>query len=318
MCLFPKYIKNPRYRVNKGKYDFGAIDDWRKAWVPVGCGECLECRKQKAQGWRVRLLEEMKVQKNKYFVTLTFNNESLSKLCKEQDTTECNAIATIAVRRFLERIRKKYKHSIKHWLITELGHENTERIHLHGVIFTDFPINNEWLQKFWKYGKTDIGRFCNDMTINYIVKYVTKIDKEHKNYKAIILCSRGIGKSFIETSTAKRTYKYKKGRSAEYYELQNGRRVALPIYYRNKLYSDKERQNLWTDRLDKGEIYVNGIRIRNINSEKSQKYYYKLLEEQQRQNTELGYGSPTKEWQKEDYNITFKMLQRRQKDKKGI
>lgn len=143
MCLYPRFIKNPRYRVTKGKYDFGAITDERAKYVPIGCGNCIECRQQKAREWQTRLHEELKITNYAYFVTLTFSNESLEELakeleCKEPDT---NGVATIAVRRFLERWRYKYKKSVRHWLITELGHENTERIHLHGILFCDFPIN---------------------------------------------------------------------------------------------------------------------------------------------------------------------------------
>lgn len=312
MCLYPRFIKNPAY--SKQKYlKIGVTQDERKKYVPIGCGECLECRRQKAQMWRVRLCEELKVNKYAYFVTLTFNNDNLEKLAKEVDVknAECNAVATHAVRRFLERWRKKYKKSLRHWLITELGHENTERIHLHGIIFSDFEITNELLQSFWKYGLADTGQYCNIQTINYIVKYVTKIDADHKNYKAVILTSAGIGKAFTETIAAKNTYKYRPHKTVEYYTLSNGYKVALPIYYRNKFWSPKERANLWTERLDKGEIFVNGIRIRNIESEDSQKYYYKLLEDLQRDNINLGYGDTSKEWQKEKYNITFKMLQRK-------
>ena len=43
------------------------------------------------------------------FITLTFSNEELEKLIQETGIQESNAVATIAVRRFLERWRKKYK-----------------------------------------------------------------------------------------------------------------------------------------------------------------------------------------------------------------
>lgn len=321
MCLYPRFIKNKRYlayNTSHKKWEkIAECEDYRKMYVPIGCGECYECRRQKAQQWRVRLQEELKVNKHAYFVTLTFSNESLLKLMKETETTtETNAIATLAVRRFLERYRKKNKHSLKHWLITELGHENTERIHLHGIIFTKDELTNEELAKYWKYGRTDTGQYCNEQSINYIVKYVTKIDVDHKTYKAVILCSSGLGENFVHTIGAKQTYKYKPRASAEYYTLNNGNKVALPIYYRNKLYTQKERDKMWTDRLDKAEIYVNGIRIRNINTNKGQQEYYKVLQCQQEWNKKIGYGDTSKEWQKEIYNIDFKMLQSAKKCKK--
>ena len=313
MCLYPRYIKNKRYQSYKVKKGDIVCDDWRKMYVPIGCGECYECRRQKAQQWRVRLMEELKVQKYAYFVTLTFSNESLRELAIKENIEEnkLNAIATLAVRRFLERWRKAHKKSLKHWLITELGHENTERIHLHGIIFNETPLNNDILQHYWKYGHSDIGEYCNEQTINYIVKYITKIDTDHKSYKAVILCSAGIGAAYVETYEAKEKYKYHAGKTPEYYTLKNGMRVALPIYYRNKLFTQNERDRLWTERLDKGSIYVNGIEIKDIYTDEAQKYYYELLKQQQKWNVSVGYGSTAKEWQKEEYNLTFKMLQRK-------
>ena len=45
-----------------------------------------------------------------------------------------NNIATIAIRLWLERIRKKTGRSIKHWCITELGGNATERMHMQGIV----------------------------------------------------------------------------------------------------------------------------------------------------------------------------------------
>lgn len=312
MCLYPRFIKNKKYQSYKIKKGDTICTDHRKLYVAVGCGNCYECLRQKAQQWRVRLTEELKVQQNAYFVTLTFSNESLIEIANRLGTKEpdTNAAATYAVRHFLERWRKNNKKSLRHWLITELGHENTERIHLHGIIFPSEEITNETLTSYWKYGKTDIGEYCNLQTINYIVKYVTKIDKDHKTFKPIILCSSGIGAEYINTIEAKNTYKYRPKNSAEYYVLKNGNKVALPIYYRNKLYSVNERDKMWTDRLDKHTIYVNGIKINNIHTTEGETNYFDTLQTQQKWNEEIGYGNTSKEWQKEEYNVTLKMLQR--------
>ena len=48
MCLYPKMIKNPTYLPNKkNNNNPPEITDERVKWVPVGCGNCMECRKQK-------------------------------------------------------------------------------------------------------------------------------------------------------------------------------------------------------------------------------------------------------------------------------
>lgn len=312
MCLYPRFIKNPKYKVRKGVYDFGAITDERMKYVPIGCGNCIECRQQKSREWQTRLHEELKVNNHAYFTTLTFSNEDLNKLMKECECEECNGIATIAVRRFLERWRKKYRKTLRHWLITELGHENTERIHLHGILFTENPITNEDLQAVWKYGRTDTGKYCNSRSINYIVKYVTKIDLEHKTYKPIILCSAGLGSNYINIQQI-RVHAFNNEKTNENYTLPNGNIIALPIYYRNKFWTQTQRNKLWCYRLDKMKRYIRGI---EIDVSKTDKQYYDILKEQQKDNIMLGYGSTANEWQKENYNITFKMLQKATKNKK--
>ena len=311
MCLFPKLIVNRKYSGTiKNKGNPPALTDERVRYVPVACGNCLECRKAKANEWRIRLHEEIKVNNFAYFITLSFSNKSLLELSEKGNTNNLNAIATKGIRLFLERIRKKYKKSLKHWLITELGQNNTERIHLHGIIFSDFEINNNWLQNYWKYGHSDTGQFCNAKTINYIVKYLYKIDTKHKDYKPIILCSKGIGKSYINEFT-KQKHKYKNEDTKEFYTLPNGQKLNLPIYYRNKFYSEEEREKLWIQKIEKDTRYINGIKIENVlNDEKSSKYFFNVLKQQQKINIEIGFGDDSNEWKKKDYNLTLKMLKK--------
>ena len=74
MCLYPKLIKNPKYKANKKNGgQVPPIFDDRVVMVPIGCGKCMECCKQKANNWRVRLHEEIKKDNSGTFVTLTFN-----------------------------------------------------------------------------------------------------------------------------------------------------------------------------------------------------------------------------------------------------
>ena len=48
MCLYPKFIDNPRYRKNKKNGGIiPAVSDERVLLVPIGCGKCMECKKQK-------------------------------------------------------------------------------------------------------------------------------------------------------------------------------------------------------------------------------------------------------------------------------
>eukprot|EP00697_Spironema_sp_BW2_P005853 gnl/Spiro4/18160_TR9695_c0_g1_i1.p1 gnl/Spiro4/18160_TR9695_c0_g1~~gnl/Spiro4/18160_TR9695_c0_g1_i1.p1 ORF type:complete len:277 (-),score=-54.91 gnl/Spiro4/18160_TR9695_c0_g1_i1:3-833(-) len=208
MCLYPKLVRNPRYtETSKNGGNIPPVHDERVLYVPYSCGNCMECRKQNARQWQVRLMEDIKVNKEVMMITLTFSNESYSELyhkiiienmkLEDGDYLIDNLIATQATRYFLERWRKKHKKSLRHWLVTELGHEGTENIHLHGLIWNkDYRL----IEKLWQYGYVWPGSYVNMRTVNYIVKYVNKADADHPTYKSIILTSAGIGASYINDS----------------------------------------------------------------------------------------------------------------------
>ena len=120
MCINPRLYRNQKYIPNKKN---GGVPppliDMRKQFVPIGCGNCWECRKRKRNDWTVRLTEEIKNDGNNWtFVTLTFNNQRLeyhrnkiieSLIDKETGELKCdyedferltdeNRVATLAVR----------------------------------------------------------------------------------------------------------------------------------------------------------------------------------------------------------------------------
>ena len=74
----------------------------------------------------------------------------------------------------------------RRWLVTERGGNKTERVHIHGIIFTD--LDNDTILKSWKFGIADDGRstgrkgWVNEQTINYITKYVFKTDSKHIDF----------------------------------------------------------------------------------------------------------------------------------------
>jgi len=307
MCLYPRLIKNKKYEPNKKNGGVvPPVNDARVYMVPIGCGMCMECMKKRKNEWKVRLMEDIKNNKNGIFITLTFSNESYRKLASEINTkikgySLDNAVAKLATRRFLERWRKKHKKSVRHWLVTELGHEGTERIHMHGIIWTD---HRKDIKETWKYGYVWDGNWRNEKkvnyvsekTVNYIIKYITKTDLKHKYYKPIILCSPGIGRGYEKTWNAKQN-EYKGEETKETYKNKQGGETALPIYYRNKIYSDEEREKLWILKLNKEERWVGGVKV---STKENTDNYYKLLNWYREKNKRLGYGSPNN-WQARKY-----------------
>ena len=274
MCLYPRLIENGKFKPNKkngGQPPL--IKDHRTRFVPIGCQTCIECRRQKAREWQTRLQEDIKKYTNGKFITLTFSTESLKKIINDSSEEETekrkkpirggtqpkkspvdltklqgydldNAIATKAVRLFLERWRKKYKKSLRHWLITELGHAGTEHLHIHSIIWTDHldDVKNVWQYGFVWIGNMKNGKrenYVNARTVNYITKYVTKMDAKHLNYKPIILTSAGIGGNYDGKNN-----RYNGEDTKEYYRTSTGHKMAMPVYWRNKIYTDDEREQL--------------------------------------------------------------------------
>ena len=294
MCLYPKLIRNPKYKENKKNGGvIPSVNDFRVLYVSIGCGECIECTKKKAGQWITRLLEEAREINNGRFVTLTFNKDSFKRLWDKHKVKLIdlegyeleNKIAKLAVREFLEKWRYKHGKSVKHWLITELGHNGTERIHIHGILWTDKLTD---IENIWGNGYVYIGYSgLNEITANYITKYITKIDKDHKYYKPVIMCSKGIGANYINRKDAERN-KFKEGETIETYRDRTGVERALPFYYKNKLINDDDREKLWIEKLDKKERFVLGVRV-DVSSKEGEEKYKRLLKEAQIKNTRLGY-----------------------------
>lgn len=309
MCLYPRILKNKKYTVTiKNKGNIPDMKDERTKYIAVGCNRCIECTKRRANNWKVRLYEEIQQNKNGKFVTLTFNNESLKKFEEEFKNTPResidNEIATRAVRLFLERYRKQYKVSLRHWLITELGHKNTERLHIHGIIFIDDP---KEIEKYWQYGWTYIGEYVNEKTINYISKYVTKQDEKHKWFSGKILASSGIGNNYTNKPQSKNN-KFNGNETKEIYITRQGKKTALPMYYRNKLYSEEERELLWINKLNENIRYVCGEKI-DVSTKEGEILFEKCQKIYQRKNTELGYGKIT--WDQYKYKKDLKKLNKK-------
>lgn len=286
----------------KNGYKPPICKDERLRYVTAACGKCYECRKQKGRAWQVRLSEEVRNDPNVIFVTLTISNESWEKLRKKYSySTEEDYIKKM-VRLFLERIRKKTKKSIKHWLTTERGEKNTERYHLHGLVWGDE--RGLLTTRHWQYGFVYIGDYVNEKTCNYVTKYITKRDEKHKDFVPITLCSAGIGKGYLKRSDSKLN-RYRENKTNETYRLRNGVKINLPIYYRNKIYSEEEREKLFIEKIEKGKVWICGIEC-DISDETT---YTQILQEQQLEKQKI-HGDDPEQWEVAKY---LKRLARQRK-----
>lgn len=338
MCLYPKLIRNKKYTSNKKNAGvIPLLKDERTLYVPIGCQNCYECRKKKSREWQCRLLEDIKHHKNARFITLTFCDKAIQTLHTEVEqekeklrnntdpfTKEItqkrlkklesyghdNAIATLGMRRFLERWRKEYGKSLRHWMVTEMGHNGTNNIHLHGIIWTSEDL--KIVENIWQYGwvwkgKDICGRiinYVNNRTISYVTKYVTKVDEKHSEFKSKILTSAGIGNGYTKQHNS-RLNKFDEEKTIEYYRTDSGHKIWLPIYWRNKLYTEEQREKLWLHKLDKQTRYIMGEKI---DVSQGDKIYLETLKYYQKINKELGYKNDKKNWKKIEYEENIRAV----------
>lgn len=196
--------------------------------------------------------------------------------------------------------------------MTELGHQGTERIHIHGLMWTKEEVGE--IEKIWQYGWVHIGEYVNEKTVNYIVKYISKTDEKHKEYKSKILTSKGIGRGYLKRFNSQQNI-YKKTKTNETYTTRQGVKLALPIYYRNKIYNEEEREKLWLEKLDKEIRYVNGNKI---DISKGEENYYNILKHEREKNKRLGYGDNSVNWERKKYENNRRNMLKLEKIKKKV
>ncbi len=273
MCLYPTKIKNKKYQATKKN---GGVPPLKPVYfdtismVSVDCGRCIECRKKKARDWQMRLSEEMRsTDLRGYFVTWTFSDESLKDLreiLRKEDESRTwenfedeNQICRIAVRRYLERWRKKHGKSLRHWMITEKGQSNSERVHMHGIVWTNE--DKEDITDRWGYGICDIGKKgVGELSAGYLVKYMSKVDEKHKEYKSKVFASAGIGAGYLKRRDSKR-HEFKGEDTKKVYTDRTGRKLPLPKYFRDKIWSEEEREFLFKDSMEQEKAWVLGQEI---------------------------------------------------------
>lgn len=226
MCLFPISVRTQYLKQHFIAGTTSFLVQMPKYRV-VPCGKCYDCRRSKASAWRFRLFKEMQLggHKNSIFVTLTLSDDYYTP-----DTDPA-----LYIRRFLDRLRKEFGHSLKHWFTHEYGTDRngTHRLHFHGILW-DWPDpdrelhriqsnpdkdlrqymmrswNDRHLAPLWSYGFTVCGHTCDIGTALYITKYITKGYFEYYTHPEVwkfpprIYCSAGIGIAYLPSVQSRR------------------------------------------------------------------------------------------------------------------
>ena len=295
-CFRPLVVVNPRFRKGVNHPDYWKNRElyWRdfteNYYLRVPCGKCFLCRKKKANGWRIRLIEESKsvgrfrhcgIEKYRIiFVCFTFDSSHIPK-DERRDTI------AVYIRKWRDLWRKKYGKSPRYFATTDKGSQ-FGRIHLHLLIFNPYdyknkiPLSINKLKKqnfFWRNGFARYPSWVeSEKAISYVTGYLTgsnlgkdaikhskPICKEALRYVPYVFVSNGLGASFLENGP---TF-YNKNLNMYMYYYQ-GFNYGLPQYYRYKLvdYEFRWHQNLIYKKEVEDYYLRNPFPIYNMSGEK--------------------------------------------------
>lgn len=213
----------------------------------VPCGKCPECVKRRVSGWSFRLMQENKISRTAYFVTLTYDT-------KHVPITRNAGYMTLNkkdLQDFFKRLRKAHEvqgktvQNIKYYAVGEYGGKTT-RPHYHIILF------NSDLAKIspaWNMGNVHYDP-VNEATVGYTLKYISKPPSKqiplHRNddrQPQFAIMSKGLGENYIENN-ANVHWHHADLDNRMYLNIEDGKKIAMPRYYKNKIYNDLERKRV--------------------------------------------------------------------------
>lgn len=227
-CFFPYQPDGTRYR--------------------LPCGRCPNCLKRRIDGWVFRLSYHMRSVKSSFFVTLTYDNAS----CPVSD----NGFMTLRsrdVQLYFKRLRRSLGDSssvpdnlrLKYYVSGEYG-TKTFRPHYHAIVFNADP---DSIVKCWHHGHVDV-RPVNTSRIAYVLKYITKyrmskrqsLHARDDRVRPFSFMSKGLGRSWLDNPD--NLLKHKGNTDQPFLRLPGGQRIAIPRYYKSRLYTAEELERI--------------------------------------------------------------------------
>lgn len=228
MCLTPINLKKETL---KQKFN----DSYHMQQVP--CGRCLECRRSRVNSWYVRLISELDMARSAYFVTFTYDENSLRYSPNGLLSLEYSDFQLFV--RYLRR-RNGIDEKIKYFCVGEYG-TNTYRPHYHAIMFN--VSDPQLIVDTWKHGHVHIGK-VQDASIFYTLKYALKgswtpkkdPDDDRKPEKALM--SKGLGLSYLTPQMVK----HLTDDVSRPVTMLGNKKVGIPRYYRDKIFTESQKK----------------------------------------------------------------------------
>lgn len=200
------------------------------------CGKCPECTSRRISAWSFRLMQEVKRATSAHFLTLTYDTQHVP-ISKHGFMS----LDKRHVQLFMKKLRKAHgKSTIKYYCAGEYG-GRTKRPHYHIIIFN---ARIDLLQPAWDKGAIHYGT-VEGASIGYTLKYISKqrTIPMHSNDDRIpefAIMSKRLGDNYL-TKAAIDWHK-KDLENRMHLTIEDGKKVSMPRYYKEKIYNDDERQ----------------------------------------------------------------------------
>ncbi|AZL82803.1 replication initiator protein [Apis mellifera associated microvirus 59] len=214
------------------------------------CGKCPNCIKRRVSGWSERLRQEDRRSETAEFITLTYTTDTVPitkngfMSLKKRD-----------VQLFLKRLRKSHEikwksggktyisqpqYPIRYYVCGEYGGK-TNRPHYHIILFN---CDLRKVEAAWQNGAIHSGTVTG-ASVGYTLKYMSKPSKipMHRNddrVKEFSLMSKGIGQNYI--TPAKVAWHHADLTGRMYMPIEDGKKIAMPRYYKDKIYTEDQRK----------------------------------------------------------------------------
>lgn len=176
---------------------------------------------------------ELKRSSSANFITLTYADRNL-----RPSLDGIPELRKRDMQLFIKRLRKKEANKIKYYACGEYG-EKTQRPHYHIILFnlskTEEQLH-DLLVETWQLGNVHIGE-VTPASIKYSTGYMVQAKNNWEITPPFALMSKGIGSHYVETHTAW----HQADIMRNYVITEGGQKRRLPRYWKNKVYSQKQR-----------------------------------------------------------------------------
>lgn len=159
------------------------------------------------------------------------------------------------VQNFFKRLRfNTGVTNLKYYAVGEYGSENF-RPHYHALIFnlpSEFDVINAWVEDKRKTEQTEALGDCHFGTVTgasvgYTLKYISKprIIPVHRNDDRLpefALQSKGLGSKYL--TEASHQWHHDDLLNRMHIVIEGGVKISMPRYFKNKIYTDADRENI--------------------------------------------------------------------------